>query len=192
MAPKKKVDRKEAIVHEAAKLFARRGYDATGVAELGKAVGLGRGALYHHIGSKEELLFEIGTAHVREMIAYGDAILEIDAAPEDKFRRLCRRLMRTIADNLPELTVYFVEHRALKGKRRTGSIAERDRFEQTWLKLLEQGYEAGAFKTADPLAVKGILGTFNYSYLWLQPDGEKSPEEIADFFADMLLAGIAA
>lgn len=176
----------------AAKLFARRGYDATGVAEIGKAVGLGRGALYHHIGSKEQLLFEIGVTHVEEMIAFGEAILAIDVPPEEKVRQLSRRLMRTIADNLPELTVYFADHRALTGKRRTSAIAARDRFEEIWQRLLRQGYEAGVFKSADPLAVKGILGTFNYSYLWLQPNGEKSPEEIADFFSEMLLEGLLA
>jgi len=38
------------IIDTATELFARQGYYATGVAELGRAVGLGSGALYHYIG----------------------------------------------------------------------------------------------------------------------------------------------
>ncbi len=48
--------RRNEIVDEAARLFAARGYHATGVAELGDAVGLGRGALDDYIELKENLL----------------------------------------------------------------------------------------------------------------------------------------
>ena len=34
-------------------LFAKKGYNGVGVAEIGAASGFGRGALYHHIESKE-------------------------------------------------------------------------------------------------------------------------------------------
>ena len=50
-----KKDQKERIRSKAAHLFARNGYHGTGVQEISEAVGLGRGALYHHIGSKEAL-----------------------------------------------------------------------------------------------------------------------------------------
>lgn len=186
----RKPDQKRRIRREAAKLFARNGYDATGVAEIGEAVGMGRGALYHHIGSKEQLLFEIGISHVQEMVSTGEAILRLDLEPQQKFRELARQLMQAIADNLPELTVYFAEHRALTGQRRASALEMRAHFEQVWQAILEQGVEAAVFKTSDALAVKGILGTFNYSYLWLRPDGEKTPVEVADFFCDMLLEGL--
>ena len=51
--------RRDAIVDTSAKLFARRGYHATGLTELCEANGLGKGTLYHYIGSKERLLVAI-------------------------------------------------------------------------------------------------------------------------------------
>jgi len=180
---------KQRILRAAARLFAAKGYDATGVAEIGQAVGLGRGALYHHIGSKETLLYEISVAHVVGMVTFGEEVVARDLPAEDKFRLLARRLMSTIADNLAELTVFFADFRALTGSHHREIRDMRRRFENVWAAILEQGVRDGSFRETDPLVVKGILGMFNYSYLWLRPRGH-SPEEIADAFSELVLRGL--
>jgi AcrR family transcriptional regulator len=181
---------KERILTVAAELFARNGYDATGVAELGQAVGLGRGALYHHIESKEALLYEISTRHVVELLQYAEQLLTLELPAELRLRRLSRQLMRTIADNLPELTVFFHDFRSLAPERADNIAALRGRFDDAVAELLRQGVEEGAFRPMHPVATKGILGMHNYAYLWLSPGGELEPEEIADVFCDLLLHGI--
>ncbi len=181
---------KRRIIEISAELFAKNGYSATGIAELEKAVGLGRGALYHHIESKENLLYEISIRHVLDMVLYGEGLLEEDLPAEVKLRTLARRLMRTIADNLAQLTVFFADHRALNEPHAAELTAIRDRFEEVWVAILRQGVDDGAFSQTDPVVVKGLLGMFNYSYLWLQPGGEKSPETIADAFSDVVISGI--
>jgi len=183
---------KQKILRAAARLFAKNGYDATGVAEIGDAVGLGRGALYHHIGSKEALLYEISMAHVADMVTFGEDLLSQDLGAEEKFRLLARRLMVTIASNLPELTVFFADYRALTGAHRREVMAVRHRFEEIWRRILEQGAAEGAFRPVDPLVVKGVLGLFNYSYVWMRPRGGASPEDIADCFSDLALRGLRA
>ncbi len=47
------------VVTTAAALFARRGFQATSMDELSEATGLRSGGLYHYIGSKQRLLFQI-------------------------------------------------------------------------------------------------------------------------------------
>jgi AcrR family transcriptional regulator len=51
--------RRQSIIDTSASVFARRGYHATGINELCAANDLGKGALYHYIGSKEALLVAI-------------------------------------------------------------------------------------------------------------------------------------
>ena len=51
--------RRHEIVDVSAKVFAERGYHATSTTELCEANGIGKGALYYYIGSKEELLAAI-------------------------------------------------------------------------------------------------------------------------------------
>ena len=181
---------KERIFRAAAELFARNGYHATGLAELGEAVALGRGSLYYHIGSKENLLYQISVRHVEHMVAHGEKLLAARRTPEERFRRLSRQLMRVIADNLPELTVFFREVNSLTGSRNENLRQLRDRFEGVWLTILRDGEDQGVFQHADELTVKAVLGMHNYSYLWLDVKGALTPEQIADRFCDVLLHGL--
>jgi AcrR family transcriptional regulator len=183
---------KERILRVAAKLFAKNGYQATGVQELGKAVGLGRGALYHHIGSKEQLLFDISFLHVEEMVELGEALLEEETSAQDKIRRLSSALMRNIVDNLDEWTVFFHEVNALTGRVRKPLIARRERYEQIWADIVAQGTRSGELRKVDPVAIKGLLGMHNYAYLWIRERGRLEPEEIADVFCDIIMPGLLA
>jgi AcrR family transcriptional regulator len=136
-------DQKVRIRRTAARLFAENGYDGTGIQELSDAVGLGRGALYHHIGNKERLLFEIMTANVAQVVDEAEALLAEPIPAEDKVRRLSAMLMATVAENLPEWTVFFREIDALSGRLRTEALRWRRRFEEVWIAVIEQGVAEG-------------------------------------------------
>lgn len=185
-------DQKERIRRMAAVLFARNGYHSTGVQELSDAVGLGRGALYHHIGSKEALFEDVSTRHIREMIEIGEALLRELVDAEEKVRRLSRAQMRTIADHRAEWILFQRDATMLQGPVRKRIFATRDRYEAIWAAIIEQGVNSGEFRALDAIAVKGILGMYNYGYLWMRPLGRLAPDEIADVFCDILLGGICA
>src|SRR5262249_19828339 len=51
--------RREQIFQAAIDLFAAKGYHATSMQDIADALGIQRVSLYHHIESKEDLLFEI-------------------------------------------------------------------------------------------------------------------------------------
>ncbi|WP_343956507.1 TetR/AcrR family transcriptional regulator [Yaniella flava] len=184
------METKQRILRTAAELFSQNGYHATGLSELGDAVNLGRGALYYHIGSKEQLLYDLSVRHVQEMVDYGESLVNTPLPVEERFRRLSRKLMRVIADNRQEWTVYFREAHALSGRRSEKVRDLRSRFASVWRTLLNEGQSTGDFYQVDSLTVQAVLGMHNYSYLWINPDGHKSPEEIADHFCDILLHGI--
>src|SRR6476469_8890933 len=83
--------RRARMCRTAAQLFRDRGYDATSVSDVARALGLTKAGLYHHFESKEALLFEImmyGLDRVRdEVIVPVRGIRD----PEDRLRQIIVR-----------------------------------------------------------------------------------------------------
>jgi hypothetical protein len=124
------------------------------------------------------------------MIGIAEAIVAKPASAEERIRLLCRAQMRTLADHQAEWTLFQRDAMVLRGVVRKRIFTTRARFEAIWRQLLEEGVENGEFRALDPIALKGILGMHNYAYLWLDPTGRLTPEEIGDIFCDMMLHGI--
>lgn len=55
------------ILDTAAQLFRAYGYDAVGLRDIAAKIGVTTGALYHHFGSKEEILLQLGRVHEAEL-----------------------------------------------------------------------------------------------------------------------------
>src|SRR5262249_47072623 len=51
--------RRQELTRTAARLFADRGYHGTSLADVAEALGMQKASLYHHIDSKEDLLWEV-------------------------------------------------------------------------------------------------------------------------------------
>lgn len=183
-------NQKVRIRQVAARLFAENGYDATGIQELSEAVGLGRGALYHHIGSKEQLLFDIIATSVVDVVEQAEALLAEPLPAEEKVRRLSAMTMATVAGNRNEWKVFFRELESLRGELRGPALALRRRFEDVWIAVVRDGIDAGEFRDVDPVVVKGILGMHNWAHVWLRPRGRLSDREISEAFSEFVLAGL--
>lgn len=171
-------------------LFERNGYDATGMRELSEAAGLGLGALYHHIGSKEQLLFDLSVRLLR--LALDEATDEISRQhdPEGQLRALARHLVKQHATRRAEWAVALRETRALSEPHRSEVLAARDAYEQLWSTVLEQGAVAGRWRPVTSVELYGVLGMFNSTARWIDPAGPDAPEAVADRYVDLLMTGL--
>ena len=181
---------RERILAAATLLFIQNGYNGTGVQEISDAVGIGRGALYHHIGSKEQLLFEISMSLLQPVTDEARSISATDEQPEVKLRALARALLAHHAEYGDAWSVAVQEARMLSPEHRAKVIAARDDYETIWANVLDKGTAIGVWRPVDALESRGILGMLNSTARWMQPDGELSPEEIADRYVDLLLHGL--
>ncbi|RTZ21820.1 TetR/AcrR family transcriptional regulator [Vibrio penaeicida] len=176
----------------AATLFAEKGFNGVGVAELGEATGLGRGALYHHIDTKENLLYDISSRYIVELVEAGREITANQIDPAERVKSLSRHLMHVISMHLAEMTVCFREIHSLTGERYQSVANLHAEYQQIWEDAFAAGTAQGQFRKIDKTAVKGLLGMFFYSFLWLKPGGRQSDEEIGNIFSDLVLRAIGA
>src|SRR4051794_7873593 len=82
--------RQQQVVIEAARVFARQGYDQTTMAELADAVGIAAGGLYHYFGSKEQLLIRICDQLMNPLLARARELVARDESAADQLRALIR------------------------------------------------------------------------------------------------------
>src|SRR6186713_1041231 len=105
--------RRAEICRTAAQIFRERGYDATSVSDIARALGITKAGLYHYFESKEELLFEItayGLDRVRdEVIAPARGLRD----PEERLRQLVIRHARIATHGRGAVAQLVDEVRAL-------------------------------------------------------------------------------
>jgi TetR/AcrR family transcriptional regulator, cholesterol catabolism regulator len=180
--------RRERILEEAARLFGRQGYHATSMRDIGQAAGLLAGSLYAHIAAKEDLLYEIVVQAANQFLGEAERIRAERLSPEDRLRKAMRAHVSVVAGSLDEAWVFHHEWKALTGHRGEEVRRLRRRYERLWDQIV--GELPGA---ADPrFARLLVLSAANWTYTWYRPEGPLSPEEVADRFTDLLLAGLGA
>ena len=185
--------RREVIVDTSARLFAANGYHATGLNELCEANELGKGALYHYIGSKEGLLAAIHDRVMDEVIQGADRVAEAGGSPSQQLAMLGEELLDVIHRYPDHVWVFLHEFRALTGERAAQFRERRKAYEQRVEAVLRAGVESGEFRELDPwLTARAWLGMHNYTYLWLKPGERLSARDVAEPFADIFRQGISA
>jgi AcrR family transcriptional regulator len=183
--------RREAIIDTSAPLFARRGYHATGITELCEANDLGKGALYHYIGSKEALLAAIHDRVMDEVMLGADRVAEAGGSPSAQLAMLGEELLDVIHRYPDHVWVFLHEFPALTGDRAAQFRDRRGRYEQRVEAVLRAGVESGEFRDLDPwLTARAWLGMHNYTYLWLKAGGRLSARDVAKPFAEIFMRGI--
>jgi AcrR family transcriptional regulator len=184
--------RRDAIVDTSARVFARGGYHATGIAELCEANGLGKGAFYHYIRSKEELLAAIHDRVMDEVMLGADRVAQAGGSPSAQLAMLGDELLDVIHRYPDHVWVFLHEFPALTAERAHRFRGRRREYERRVEAILQSGIDAGEFRDVDPrLTALAWLGMHNYTYLWLKPGGAVSARDIAKPFADIFLGGIA-
>jgi AcrR family transcriptional regulator len=185
------MDRRSQILQMAGHLFSQRGYHATSIRDLAKALNLQGGSLYAHIASKEELLLEV----VRQAAARFQEVLKSlpQAGPKEKMVALVKGHLRVIAEELPRATVFFHEWKHLSPPLLEEAKALRDRYEEGVQRVIAEGVEQGVFRVANPrLATLFVLSALNWTYQWYRPEGPMSLEELAEAYAQMVLKALGA
>jgi AcrR family transcriptional regulator len=181
--------RRRAIEEVASSLFRERGYAATSVRDIARALAIQGASLYAHMASKEDVLWAIVDRAARRFEAAAeDALASTDGGPMDRVAAVVRAHVRVITDDVGAASVFVHEWRALGPERRAVVLARRDAYEARFRDVIADGMATGDFHATDPaLAARFILNGLNGLSIWYDPDGRLSADRIADQFADFAL-----
>ncbi|WP_262060268.1 TetR/AcrR family transcriptional regulator [Streptomyces sp. STR69] len=184
--------RRQEIIDKAAALFARKGYAATGIAEVGDVAGLGKGALYYYMGSKENLLVEIQDRVMRPLLASAHRIAALeDVDPVLRLRMLSQTLLENTLARLDHVWVYEHDYRNLRGANLARLLDQRREFEELVEDLLVAAMDDGSFRPLDPrLATLQFLNMHNHTYQWVKVDGAWDAYYLSRAYCTTLFRGL--
>ena len=185
--------RRREICRVAARVFYEKSYEGASMQDIAEAVGLTKAGLYHHVGSKDKLLYEI--------MNYGMDILEETVV--NKVKNITdprEKLRQTIAGHIDlivrardlEITVILHENRSLRGALRKKINARKKRYIEFLEEMIGRVQEQpGVKRQLSPrLAAFALLGIINWLYQWYRPDGPVKESELTQTYLDFFFRGL--
>jgi len=168
------------LLTAAAQLFRIKGYDRTTVRDLGAALGIQSGSLFHHYKTKEDIL----KAVMRETIIINTARLKLaksdSKSPHDELYALILEELASIqGERSDALTVLVHEWRTLSVDVRSELMVLRNEYENVWLETLAPLHELGQLRD-DPFIIRRMLiGALAWTTNWFRVEGNLTLEELA-------------
>ncbi|MFE3177125.1 TetR/AcrR family transcriptional regulator [Amycolatopsis sp. NPDC059090] len=171
---------------------AERGYDAANFSDIAGELGLSKGTIVHHFGTKDRLLAALHESYMRRRLAEAALIRERLATPTQQLAGLLYAfVLYQVVDR--EATVAF--QREIVRLADSEAMAQGRRMRAEYLDLvravLSDGVASGEFRSCD-VEVQSLLifGSAQWAWTWFDPDGPVSAEEVGAQLVDLVLGGL--
>jgi AcrR family transcriptional regulator len=181
----------DALLDTAAKLFRRKGFEATTVREIARAAGMLPGSLHYRYPTKSGLLVSLMKRAVMRDLACVRAAIADERDPLEKIRRALRARLRLLLSKGDTVYVLLYDWRSLEGGERDEMIRLRDEYEAFWKGLIDEAARTGRLRPDLDLKLLRmfVFGAVNWVVQWYSPRGPRTPEEIADAFWEFMAFG---
>jgi len=188
----KSFTRKEQIISSAQQMFRKKGFGASSMRELAKEVGVEPSSLYSHFKSKDEILKIICFHIADEFFEALDPIQNSVSSPTEKLKRVVTEHTNVIMKNLDAATVFFLEWKHLKEPALFEFKAMRNRYEDGFRQIVQEGITLCEFKNMDiDFTVRLIFSVLNGVHEWYRKSGTVSPDEVGDKLSHFILEGLS-
>jgi len=177
------------VLSAAIEVMSDKGFHGTSIRDIAERADMSVGSMYHHFGSKQDLLQEILR---RGMVALtANARAARDGAPPDpvaRFEAMVRAHVILHTQIPRESLLTNRDFFSLSPERREQVIAMRDEYEALFTSTLEEALRDGSCRYPHPgEAVRAVIAMCSAVGTWYRAGGGLTPEEIADRYARLAL-----
>ncbi|CAD5138440.1 TetR family transcriptional regulator [Microbacterium sp. Nx66] len=183
----------QGILAVAVAAFNEHGYDATSIGMLAERLGLSKSAIYHHFGSKDEMLDRALDSALGGLEAVVDAPLPDSRGAADAVARLehvLRGAVHVLVDQLPAVTLLLRVRGNTDVERR--ALTRRRAFDRRITALVAEAQAEGSLRSDIDAAVVARLtfGMINSIVEWYRPGGREGADRLADDVVAIALDGL--
>lgn len=195
-SPEALAAKKDLILDAALKLVAEQGYARTSMTRIAREAGIGRGTVYWHFESKDELFIGLFQRELDRFTQDMPALLEADLPPAEKLEALVTGFFQTY-EQAPSLTQAFVAvFTGVGAETRERFVAMATdlyaQFNGLMTDLLEEGKDRGQVRPDldSPIAAAAIVALLDAMYLQVAfGQVENDPARLASSILDLLGRG---
>jgi AcrR family transcriptional regulator len=182
-------NRRAEIVRAASRLFAEKGYSATTIRDIAKAVDMQSGSPFYHFKTKHDMLravvlegMEIITRSVSAAAAQGGTPREIFDA------MLLAHLEQLLAEDGRHFAATLLhESHHLDPAALAELIEQKDAYEALWQKALRELKRGGEIEDDSRVTRLLLMGALNWTVQWYRPNGGRTVKQIARQISGLLL-----
>jgi AcrR family transcriptional regulator len=177
-------NRRQELLHAAARLFRHKGFAATTTRDIAAAAGMRSGSPFYHFESKAALLFAVMEQGMHGALQSQARALEGARDGTDP-ALLLRTLVRAHFDVLlgpgnDFIPVMLYEWRSLTATQRNAIARLQRSYEAAWSDALQAMHAAGRLAADAGVARLMMLGALNWSVQWYKPRRGASLDELSE------------
>jgi TetR/AcrR family transcriptional regulator, cholesterol catabolism regulator len=188
------VGRRAEILDTFVRHVAEYGYERTNLGDIADELGMSKGTIVHHFGTKAQLLRELEENYMGQQL---DAVRTFWAdfeRPDERIAALiyASALLQVVARDATVATqrevVQLSDDPAMLEVRKL-----RSELQQMTVDEVSRGIDGGIFRAVDAEIVTFQLwGSMQWMWVWFSAKGTRSPEEVGAAFVDVFLGGLLA
>ena len=173
--------KRDAIMREAARLFAKYGFAGASLSELARKCDVSKSVLYHYYSSKEDILYAVMAAHMDELLEAINPEIYVSLPSDEWFHELSSQLLKRYsgASNAQKVLLYDLDYlnpgdrkKIIASERRLVRFAERC--------LLQAIAPAQPDATKLKAQIMLFFGMINWSHSWFNPKRGINRDQLAD------------
>ena len=178
-------------MEKAARLFRKKGYAASSIRDIAKAMDMEAASLYNHIKSKQEIL-EVILIPLAER--YTKGINEITKAPIpsiEKLERIIADQIRITIENPDFVSLVPGEWVHLEDSSREKYLKLRNNYEKQFKKVFSNAIAEGDIKEVNvEIATFSILSTLRWLFSWYTKNKKVNPVVLETELINNLIGGL--
>ena len=180
----------DALLADAARVFAATGYHRTSMRDLARASGVSLSGLYYYVSSKEELLYLIQSRNFDAVLGRMREALDGVSDPVEKLARFVDNHLDYFASHMAEMKVLSHEALSLTGDYFNEVNEKKRDYTRTLMDILAELEQShGPAHVNRRVATYGLFGMMNWIYNWYDPMGDIGVEMLSQSVCRLFLGG---
>lgn len=184
--------RRGEILDAFVRYVADRGYERTNIGDIADELGMSKGTVVHHFGTKAQMLRELEETHLARQLDVLRMVWDRLAAPHERIAAIifASTLLQVTARNATVASqrevVQLFDDPVMQQVRKL-----RDQLQTLTIDELRNGVESGVFRSVDvELAALQLWGSLQWMWVWFDPAGSRTAEQVGGAFVDVFLGGL--